>query len=104
MLLGPRGIKVMGGPWGAPTDRDTVCRRAAGRRRHNARRLARAQARRGRLFCMVAGLTRPWPRGLQQELAGVLGVSAATVCRDLAMLRSGAPGALHRTPPGGILA
>jgi hypothetical protein len=69
--------------WDAQTDFESVCRRAAGRRRYNAERRAKAQER----FKIVLELTRPpegRKRGAQTRLARALGVHRSTICRDVA--------------------
>ena len=73
------------GSWSAPTGWDTVCRRASGRRAFNARRREAALLRR----LEVVGLYRRLGgrRGVQAELARRLGVSRATISRDLRALR-----------------
>jgi hypothetical protein len=72
----------VGNDWAAPTDWETVCRRAAGRRHYNAvrgfRRLERPLT--------VARLLREYAgagRGLQARIARELGVSPGTICRDV---------------------
>jgi hypothetical protein len=72
----------MGMNWSAPTDFDLVCRRAAGRRRYNAKRQAEARER----FKIVLAATFPpegRKRGTQAQLARELGVHPATICRDV---------------------
>jgi hypothetical protein len=81
----------MSGTWGALTDRDTVCRRAAGRRRYNAARKRRKQARRTEIILRTAGR---YFWGMQALLAAELGVSRATICRDFRAIRNWASGAL----------
>jgi DNA-binding transcriptional MocR family regulator len=69
--------------WSAPTDYDLVCRRAAGRRRYNAKRQAEAHKR----FKIVLAVTFPTEghkRGAQAQLARELGVSRSTISRDVA--------------------
>jgi len=74
-----------GSAWSQPTTWDAVCRRAAGRRAYNARRTEAALLRR----VEVVGLYRRLGRrhGVQAEVARRLGVSQATVSRDLQALR-----------------
>jgi hypothetical protein len=83
----------MSGNWGAPTDWEAVCRRAAGRRRYNAGRRRRKQQRRTEIIIRRTGLDR-WEWGLQAALAEALGVSRATICRDFQAIRNWASGAL----------
>jgi hypothetical protein len=79
--------------WGAATDFDIVCRRAAGRRRYNAQRRAQKQYRRAQILCRTVGLPRgTW--GLQAALARALGVSPSTICRDMQAIRDADRGAL----------
>ena len=80
----------MGKPWGSPTSWDEVCRRAAGRRRYHAiRRLQRDLRRQEVLERLVRyGLG----HGVQARIGRELGVSEATVSRDVkALLLSHAP-------------
>ena len=73
--------------WSDSTTWETVCRRAAGRRRYNAHPAFKAMLRRAH----VARLWRECERlrGAGATIAGVLGVSEATVSRDLAIIRRG---------------
>lgn len=69
--------------WSAQTDFETVCKRASGRRRYNAKRRAKALER----FKIVLELTFPSEgrkRGSQARLARALGVHRSTICRDVA--------------------
>lgn len=69
--------------WSAQTEFETVCKRAAGRRRYNAERRAKARER----FKIVLQLTFPpegRKRGSQARLARALGVHRSTICRDVA--------------------
>lgn len=73
--------------WSAPTTPDEVARRAGGRKHHNARRRWLAFRRRylevsRRLFTKGA-----LKRGYQARLASELGVSRATISRDVRYLR-----------------
>ena len=74
---------------------DVAQRRAGGRRRYNAQRRAQCGARR-RLVLRVL-LQHGRPEGLQTALAAQLGVSRATICRDVRVLwpivERAAPGA-----------
>ena len=81
----------MSGQWGILTTWDEVCRRNAGRRRYNAGRTFLRNVRRAKIVCQLAGtglLQARRLRGLQARLARELGVSPATICRDLRALRS----------------
>jgi hypothetical protein len=78
----------MSGTWGAAADFRAVCKRAGGRRRYNAERQNQQNWRRNMIIFWTAGLARStW--GLQAALARELGVSRATVCRDMAAIRDG---------------
>jgi hypothetical protein len=69
--------------WNTATDFDTVCKRAAGRRRYNAKRRAEARER----YLQVLEVIRPpdgRKRGTQAQLARALGVHRSTICRDVA--------------------
>ena len=75
--------------WTAATDFASVCRRASGRRRHNARRRLLADRRRYDMCLMLAGHP-GWiwsARYVQSTLAEVFGVHRSTICRDFAELR-----------------
>ena len=72
--------------WSAKTDFDAVCKRAAGRRRYNAKRRAEAKER----YLQVVEAIMPTggrKRGTQAQLARVLGVHRSTICRDVAKWR-----------------
>ncbi len=74
--------------WGMPATWDEVCRRASGRRRYNADRKLQAQMRR----LEVASLMQRWGggHGVQARIARHLGVSEATISRDVrALLQEG---------------
>jgi len=64
---------------------DEICRRAGGRRRYNARRKLIAEMRRFKVAQLVKeyGL---YERGVQKRIADELGVSEATISRDIALL------------------
>jgi hypothetical protein len=84
--------------WGAPTSWEVVCRRSAGRRRYNAGRKFLRNLRRAKIFWRLAGTgalqdARRF-RGVQALLARELGVSPATISRDLRALRDPA----HQMP------
>lgn len=72
--------------WSFPTTPDEVARRAGGRRHYNAWRQFRALHRRSEVArrLTVQGAFR---RGFQARLARELGVSRATICRDVRELR-----------------
>jgi hypothetical protein len=74
----------MGSNWGAPTDFDTVCRRAAGRRRYNASRALRRLVRRWKVSELVWKYLRQygWFRGIKARVARELGVHRGTISRD----------------------
>lgn len=76
----------MGVNWTEQTDFDAVCRRAAGRRRYNAKRREEA---RERYKLVVAAIMPPdgRRRGSQAQLARALGVHRSTICRDVAKWR-----------------
>lgn len=72
--------------WSEKTDFDAVCKRAAGRRRYNAKRRAEARER----YLQVVEAIMPTGghmRGTQAQLARVLGVHRSTICRDVAKWR-----------------
>jgi len=68
--------------WSARTSWDTVCRRAAGRRRYHSIRRLRATLRQRQIIKLISrkGGMR---RGIQAWLARKLGVSEATISRDI---------------------
>jgi hypothetical protein len=74
----------MGKPWGAPTSWDEVCRRAAGRARYHALRRFQRDLRRVEVMDKLVeyGLG----PGVQARIARELGVSNATICRDMKAL------------------
>jgi hypothetical protein len=67
--------------WHQSTSWDTVCRRAIGRRKFNAIRQLKAQLRRGQVLRLLHDLG--WGYRVQVKIAAALGVSEATVSRDL---------------------
>ena len=75
------------GEWGEWVSNGEAYARAGGRRRYNARRQFKADYRRYRLTCLArqSGIN-PFRRGAQTTLARMLGVSRATVCRDIAVM------------------
>lgn len=70
--------------WTAPTDPETVRRRAAGRRRYNAQRRFKAELRRGRVAHLLAEEGGRW--GAQARVARRLGVHPSTISRDVDVL------------------
>ena len=76
----------MSANWTERTDFDSVCRRAAGRRRYNVKRRAEA---RERYKLVVQAIVPPdgRRRGWQTRLARALGVHRSTICRDVAKWR-----------------
>lgn len=76
----------MGVNWTEQTNFDLVCKRAAGRRRYNAKRRAEARER----YKQVLEAIMPpdgRKRGSQAKLARALGVHRSTICRDVAKWR-----------------
>ncbi len=64
---------------------ESICRRAGGRRRYNARRRWAAEM---RLFEVARLLNEvEYGRGYQTRIAKLLGVSRGTICRDIARLK-----------------
>src|SRR5262249_21985866 len=78
--------------WGAPTSWEVVCRCSAGRRRYNAGRKFLRNLQRAKIFCRLAGTGALQDtsrfRGVQALLARELGVSPATISRDLRAMRA----------------
>jgi hypothetical protein len=72
--------------WSAKTDFDVVCKRAAGRRRYNAKRRAEARKRYSQVVEAIM-LPDGRKRGSQAQLARALGVHRSTICRDVAKWR-----------------
>jgi len=70
--------------WSTPTDPDNAARRAGGRRRYHKQRQTARAARRFDLVLLLARY--PFGYGLQALLARELGVSEATISRDMAAL------------------
>lgn len=68
--------------WAAPTTDAEVAARAAGRRRYNSVRRFRAQLRRIEVLNLI-GTYGGLHRGVQASIARTLGVSQATISRDL---------------------
>lgn len=73
--------------WTAPTDAATAHRRAGGRRRYNAQRALLAAYRRTQLVKLLDVHGGLLVRGAQAQIARELGVSRATICRDLTILQ-----------------
>lgn len=71
--------------WSAPTSWDEVCKRASGRRHYNAIRQFRAVFRRRKVARLWLAYGGEW--GCQRRIAEELGVSEATISRDLDTLR-----------------
>lgn len=69
--------------WSTQTDFEIVCKRAAGRRRYNAEKRAKARER-YRIVIEVALSPDGRKRGAQTQLARLLGVHRSTICRDIA--------------------
>jgi DNA invertase Pin-like site-specific DNA recombinase len=70
--------------WSQPTTRDEVKRRAAGRYKDNALRQLRAAVRRREVLKWLGAFG--WTCGSQAAIARQLGVSEATISRDLATI------------------
>ena len=91
--------------WRMPTDSETAKRRAGGRRRYNAMRRRRVDAR--RLVVAEAVARMGWfaymARGLRTSLAAQLGVSPSTISRDLRYLLFGGTEYTFHNPEGEFL-
>jgi hypothetical protein len=74
--------------WTKRVAQDEAHRRAGGRRAYNAGRQLEAAIRRQTLLELLAKESDPFKRGIQTRLAKALKVSVATVCRDIAYLKS----------------
>jgi hypothetical protein len=72
----------VGTNWSAPTDWQTVYRRAYGRRRYNAMRRFLADQRRNQLLTLVIKLG-GLQRGAQTKIAQALGVHRSTISKGL---------------------
>ena len=70
--------------WSAPTDWETVCKRARGRANYNARRRLAARLRQREVLVLLARFG--WKYGVQSLIAAHLGVHKSTICRDLATM------------------
>jgi len=71
--------------WWVPTSNQEAHRRAGGRRAYNAVRHHRAALRRRKVLALL--VERGFDYGSQRAAAAVLGVSVATISRDVAALR-----------------
>jgi hypothetical protein len=80
-------VEISKQAWSHPTSDATAWARAGGRRRHNATRQARAQLRRAEVARLLGTLG--WRHGTQAVIARRLGVSEATISRDLTALFRG---------------
>jgi hypothetical protein len=72
--------------WWIPVSRDEAARRAGGRRAYNASRQFKAAMRRERVIVLL--LARGFDYGSQRHAAAILGVSPATITRDVRVLRT----------------
>jgi hypothetical protein len=70
--------------WSEPTTWEEVKKRAAGRYKYNALRRLKAQLRRRQILKLLGELG--WTYGVQATMARRLGVSEATISRDMAQL------------------
>ncbi len=75
--------------WSASTSTDEAHRRASGRRQYNAVRQFRAIVRRGEVAKLLDQLG--YAHGVQVRIARRLGVSPATISRDVTALLTGGP-------------
>jgi DNA-binding NarL/FixJ family response regulator len=74
-------ISMKASEWAQRTDNDSVARRAGGRRRHNAVRQTIATVR--RFDVLRLSMAMGFRHGSQAEIARQLGVSQATITRDV---------------------
>src|SRR5258708_1534154 len=72
----------MSSNWSAPTDPESVRRRAGGRRRCTARRRLQALLRRVKVFKMLEDVDY-LTRGVKADIARALGVHRSTIGRDV---------------------
>jgi hypothetical protein len=70
--------------WSAPTSWEEVTKRAAGRAKYNSLRQFQAALRRRQVLTLLGEYG--WSYGVPARIARQLGVSAATLSRDLARL------------------
>jgi predicted DNA-binding transcriptional regulator YafY len=78
--------------WTAETTPEAAARRAGGRRRYNASRKFLVANRRMELSRLLSAQGSLFERGTQARMARKLGVSRATICRDIEyLLRLGRP-------------
>jgi len=70
--------------WSAPTSWEEVKKRAAGRAKYNALRRLNAQLRRRQVLQLLGEIG--WTYGSQATVARQLGVSEATISRDMATI------------------
>src|SRR4051794_21533156 len=84
--------------WSTPVPNAVAWARAGGRRRYNRRRFEEAALRRVEIQSRTIGLPRNTP-GLQAVLSRALGVSEATISRDMRAIRDAASGALLKPLP-----
>ena len=68
--------------WSQKVTWDEVCKRASGRRAYNQQRRHVMKARRHQVGTLLAQYG-PWDRGTQARIARELGVSRATISRDV---------------------
>ena len=76
--------------WSEAVSTDEAHARAAARRRWNSVRQARAAVRRGQIAEMLTGVGFLVP-GMQARIAATLGVSRATISRDVQAILRGVP-------------
>jgi hypothetical protein len=76
--------------WSAPTDPQTVARRAGGRRHYNAMRQLKVLFRRKQLVELAGQVGGLWKHGARAELARLLGVHPSVISRDIRALTAGA--------------
>jgi DNA-binding NarL/FixJ family response regulator len=74
-------VEISRQAWAQPTSDTAAWARAGGRRRHNAIRQMRAELRRAEVVRLLGTLG--WRHGTQAMIARRLGVSEATISRDV---------------------
>jgi len=84
--------------WGRARDWDEVCRRASARRAWHALQRIRVLVRRRKVVRLADALGGLCRRGVQAAVARRLGVSRATVCRDIAAILRMVNDGLRRSP------